>query len=307
MKHINRDIVKRILLTAACAALLGLAGVVLGGCAKEEEEKQSAPPAAEVITEAEIGSVPLSEGLRGIYADIVSINPLYVIYGEAAFGGKSTAGVVCPCETVKGDTVYVYVKSENAQVQYTGGHNPFRKQYWPAEEAARVKGTVIKADNIAAGLSEQIGSNAWVIVTDEYPEAYEDRADRQEYLNAERSLEADEMEEGFKNVWVDIVSIEPTGYLKSDSETFGGLYTKGIVCRCKTVNGATIRIYADHVDSIPLYGNTNFSKAPKRTYPASAPKRLTGRIVRADTIAENLPDLANGSDLILYISAYPEE
>lgn len=302
-KHTSRDTVKRILLIAACAALLGLFGGLLSGCAKEAEEKQSAQPAAEVITEAEIGSVALlSEGLSGIYADIVSIDPQYRIAEDEAFNRKVTVGFVCPCETVKGDTVYALVKLDPPQA---GNASPFRKQYWPAEEAARIKGFVMKADSLVAGLSEKLGSNAWVIVTDQYPEAYEDRADRQEYLNAERSLEADKMEEGFKNVWADIVSIEPIGYVQDKNAPLGGLYTRGIVCRCETVNGAFIRIYADHEESIPMYGN-GFQNAPKRTYPASAPKRLTGRVVRADTIADELPELVGGNDLILYISAYPE-
>ncbi len=304
IKHISRDTVKRILLIAVCATLLCLAGILLSGCAKEEDKKQPAQPTAEVIQEAEIGSVTLSEGLKGVYADIVSINPLYRIIGDGSFNMKVTMGFVCPCETVKGDTVYVMVKLDPPA---SSSASPFRKQYWPAEEAPRVKGYVMKVDSIVAGLSEQLGSNAWVIVTDQYPEAYEDRADRQEYLNVERSLEADEMEEGFKNVWVDIVSIEPTGYVQNKSATLGALYTMGIVCRCKTVNGAFIRIYADHTEMIPMYGNTGFQNAPKRTYPSSAPKRLTGRIVRADTIADDLPELLGGNDLVLYISAYPEE
>ena len=95
--------------------------------------------------------------------------------------------------------------------------------------------------------------------------------------------------------------------MQNKSATLGALYTMGIVCRCKTVNGAFIRIYADHTEMIPMYGNTGFQNAPKRTYPSSAPKRLTGRIVRADTIADDLPELVGGNDLVLYISAYPEE
>lgn len=240
---------------------------------------------------------------NNVYADIVSVTPSYEVYRKDGSLSVMTSGYLCECKTVKGNTVWVY--APRSDIRYNV--NPFGKgtnrpgvQTYPADDPLRLTGSVTNVGNIADKIPAGIDKDMLVLKVDKYPIAYNDRPERKEYLGKRRNMETDKMEEGFTNVYVDIVSITPA--VSISNRQYPALLT-GIVCKCETVNGKTVWAYCSVGGGSELYVAKN---CPPRQYPSDHPRRLQGSIVSAYDLAWDLSSKIGYATYILEIEKYPD-
>ena len=131
------------------------------------------------------------------------------------------------------------------------------------------------------------------------------------YRGESRNIDTDYIEEGFTNVYVDVVSIEPVHFVYEYKATNSGMtYGDGkfeeIVCKCETVEGKVFwasffyHYYPDNNYS------TNEGDYTTHTYSKDAPYRISGHMKKADRIADNL-EMAIGDVLVLDVTYSPEK
>ena len=239
----------------------------------------------------------LQEGFTNVYVDIVSFTPWYEVYNRETLTVSN--GYVSKCETVNGNIVWVYApKTENRLIIPYSGKRTGAYTY-PANDPLRLNGTLVKIKDIGEGSHPGIEDDDLILKVDKYPVAYNDREERQEYLNIARNMDDDEVEDGFKNVYADIVSIEPWVYL-SDSQI--GLVSEEIF-KCKTVKGKTIWVHIHVGGATKEYAEEHY---PAHTYPSNNPQQIHGKIITAKSLSPDLARDINYSTMVLSIDEYPE-
>ena len=131
------------------------------------------------------------------------------------------------------------------------------------------------------------------------------------YRGELRNIDTDYIEEGFTNVYADVVSIEPVHFVyeykaTNSGMTYGNGTFKEIVCKCETVEGNIIwasffyHYYPDNNYS------TNEGDYTTHTYSKEAPYRISGHMKDAGRIADNL-EMAIGDVLVLDVTYSPEK
>lgn len=108
-------------------------------------------------------------------------------------------------------------------------------------------------------------------------------AKQSRYLRESRNMATDEMEEGFNNVYADVVSIKPTHFIYTYDtvngvKMYGTERIKEVICQCKTIEGKTVWVAINRSD----YPDAEYSSEEKdfkyKTYSDKNPMRLTGEI-----------------------------
>ena len=114
-----------------------------------------------------------------------------------------------------------------------------------------------------------------------------------QYLRESRNMATDEMEEGFLNVYADVVSIKPKYFIYTYETRNGVKYSwteklSEVVCQCKTVEGKTIWVAINYSD----YPDANYSHNEKdyknKNYSEKNPMKLTGEIKATKGYADGL-------------------
>ena len=131
------------------------------------------------------------------------------------------------------------------------------------------------------------------------------------YRGEARNIDTDYIEEGFTNVYADVISIEPVHFVYEYKATNSGMtYGDGkfqeVVCRCVTVEGKVFwASFFYH-----YYPDNNYSTKEgdytTHTYSKESPYRISGHMKAADRIADNL-DNAIGDVLVLDVTDSPEK
>lgn len=152
----KRNTIKIIIVVIICAVLAALAGRAIWKDAYNNQLRNFA-------TET------MSEDFSNVYADVVSIEPVYFVYEYKTnnagnkVGKESINGIVCKCKTVEGTTIW----AEVFYLNYPGGglmkgESAYKSLYYSKSNPARIRGDVDTARQILPELENKIG-NVYVL------------------------------------------------------------------------------------------------------------------------------------------------
>lgn len=116
---------------------------------------------------------PMKDEYTNVYADVVSMEPEYFVYeyktsNGIKIGDEDLWGIVCSCETVEGETIWVVFDV----IEYPGGsyteenNNP---QYYSYDNPLRIRGSVDRAGEVTDELADAIG-NIFILDVNRRPE-----------------------------------------------------------------------------------------------------------------------------------------
>ncbi len=236
------------------------------------------------------------EEMWDISAEIVAIVPVNGIYIQRDLTyGKTYEELICKCATAAGETVWLYLSSED----YTACFNPDAQiasvQFAYSDMAVfdvpiHIDGTVTETDTILDNLAETVGSDTviWFGNSEKTTENIEESA----YTADTKAM---------TSVNAEIVSIVP-GYTLNNGIS---AESTDVVCRCETTDGSTIwtampvKTYYEQFDSeasLTFSGLASFE--PVVYDPALT---IHGIAIPAVDVASGLSE-AIGGDTVLYFS-----
>ena len=152
----KRKTIKIILVVIICVVLAALAGRAIWKDAYNSQLRNFA-------TET------MNEDYSNVYADVVSIEPVYFVYEYKTnksgnkIGKESINGIVCKCITVEGETIW----AEIFYLNYPGGglmkgESAYKSLRYSKSNPARITGDVDTARQILPELEKKIG-NVYVL------------------------------------------------------------------------------------------------------------------------------------------------
>ncbi len=274
-------------------------GTAAGEAVSEAEESAAGEAVSEADTETEEERKAFSrapEEKWDISAEIVAIVPVNGIYIQRDLTyGKTYEELICKCATAAGETVWMYLSSED----YTACFNPDAQiasvQFAYSDMAVfdapiHIDGTVTETDTILDNLAETIGSDTviWFGNSEKTTENIEESA----YTADTKAM---------TSVNAEIVSIVP-GYTLNNGIS---AESTDVVCRCETTDGSTIwtampvKTYYEQFDSeasLTFSGLASFE--PVVYDPALT---IHGIAIPAVEVASGLSE-AIGGDTVLYFS-----
>ena len=293
---------KKLSTTYVIVAVFVLAVVVWGGLEflhMQREAAEQAKRKAYLAQPRNMETDVLEEGFTNVSVDVVSFDPWYEVYRSN--NTLNSTGYVCRCKTVHNNTVWVYAPKYGLRVGYLFSRNNAETLLYPAEDPLKLNGSLVKITDIADDPHTSIGKDEWILKVSEYPVAYSERPERQAYLQQPRNVDTDELEEGFKNVSADIVSIEPWISLSDRQFSF---MISDVIFKCRTVQGKTFYAYIHAGGATEAYIREHY---PARQYPSSLPHRIQGSLVSAKSLSSSLAISLGPNTLLLTLEHYPEE